>query len=130
VLRFVVGVLAIALFVMIVEFGRVRGRVGELETAGAPAPAAATQDPLGSPQTFKVVLKEMAVVPDVVEVPAGTPVTLDVVNQGEIPHNLAISGGPKTPDLKSTHRCPRRAAWCHPRCSDQMHRPADAVLSL
>jgi nitrite reductase (NO-forming) len=101
VLRFVVGVLAIALFVMIVEFGRVRGQVGALETAGAPAPAAATQDPLGSPQTFKVVLKEMAVVPDVVEVPAGTPVTLDVVNQGEIPHNLAISGGPKTPDLKT-----------------------------
>jgi plastocyanin len=101
VLRFVVGVLVIALFVMIVEFGRVRGQVGELETAGAPAPAAATQDPLGSPQTFKVVLKEMAVVPDAVEVPAGTPVTLNVVNEGEIPHNLAISGGPKTPDLKT-----------------------------
>jgi nitrite reductase (NO-forming) len=46
------------------------------------------------------VLKEMAVAPDVVEVPAGTPVTLNVVNEGEIPHNLAIGGGPKTPDLK------------------------------
>jgi hypothetical protein len=42
VLRFVVGVLVIVLFVMLVELGRVRGRVGELETAGAPAPAAAT----------------------------------------------------------------------------------------
>jgi hypothetical protein len=39
VLRFVVGVLVIALFVMIVELGQVRGRVGELETGGAPAPA-------------------------------------------------------------------------------------------
>jgi hypothetical protein len=39
VLRFVVGVLVIALFVMIVELGQVRGRVGELETGGAPAAA-------------------------------------------------------------------------------------------
>jgi len=100
VLRFVVGVLVIALFVMIVELGQVRGRVGSLETAGAPAPAAATQDPLGSPQTFRIVLKEMEVVPKVVEVPAGTPVTLNVVNEGAIPHNLAIGSGPKTPDLK------------------------------
>jgi nitrite reductase (NO-forming) len=101
VLRFVVGVLVIALFVMIVELGQVRGRVGELETAGAPAPAAATQDPLGSPQTFAIVLKEMVVVPDVVEVPAGTPVTLNVVNEGAVPHNLTIHGGPRTPDLKT-----------------------------
>src|SRR6266545_2485363 len=82
VLRFVVGVLFIALFVLIVEFAQVRGRVGELETGGAPAPAAATQDPLGSPQSFKIVLKEMEVIPKVVEVPAGTPVTLNVVNEG------------------------------------------------
>jgi nitrite reductase (NO-forming) len=100
VLRFVVGVLFIALFVLIVEFAQVRGRVGELETGGAPAPAAATQDPLGSPQSFKVVLKEMEVIPKVVEVPAGTPVTLEVVNEGAVPHNLTIDGGPKTPDLK------------------------------
>ena len=100
VLRFVVGVLVIVLFVMLVELGRVRGRVGELETAGAPAPAAATQDPLGSPQSFKLVLKEMEVVPKAVEVPAGTPVTLNVANQGAVPHNLTINGGPKTPDLK------------------------------
>src|SRR6266508_4219006 len=100
VLRFVVGVLFIALFVLIVEFAQVRGRVGGLETGGAPAPAAATQDPLGSPQSFKVVLKEMEVIPKVVEVPAGTPVTLNVVNQGAVPHNLTVEGGPKTPDLK------------------------------
>jgi plastocyanin len=93
-------VLVIALFVMIVELGQVRGRVDSLETAGAPAPAAATQDPLGSPQTFKIALKEMEVVPKFVEVTAGTPVTLNVVNEGAIPHNLAIGGGPKTPDLK------------------------------
>ena len=101
VLRFVVGVLVLALFVMIVELGQVRGRVGELETGGAPAPVAATQDPLGSPQTFRIVLKEMEVVPKVVEVPAGTPVTLNVVNEGAIPHNLAIGSGPKTPDLRA-----------------------------
>ncbi len=35
VLRFVVGVLVLALFVMIVELGQVRGRVGSLETAGS-----------------------------------------------------------------------------------------------
>jgi hypothetical protein len=52
---------------MVVELGQVRGRIGKLETGGAPAPAAATQDPLGSPQSFKVVLKEMQVVPDSVE---------------------------------------------------------------
>lgn len=101
VLRVVVGVLAIALLVMVVELGQVRGRVGRLETGGAPAPAAATQDPLGSPQSFQVVLKEMEVVPDAVEVPAGTPLTLNVVNQGQAPHNLALHGGPKTPDLKT-----------------------------
>jgi nitrite reductase (NO-forming) len=93
-------VLLLALTVTAVELGQVRGRVHTLETGGAPAPAAATQDPLGSPQSFKVVLKEMAVVPKVVEVPAGTPLTLDVVNQGQTPHNLALASGPKTPDLK------------------------------
>jgi nitrite reductase (NO-forming) len=46
------------------------------------------------------VLKEMEVVPKVVEVPAGTPVTLEVVNQGQTTHNLSLDGGPKTPDLK------------------------------
>ena len=99
VLRVVVAVLALVLFVMVVELGQVRGRIGKLETGGAPAPAAATQDPLGSPQSFKVVLKEMQVVPSSVEVPAGTPLTLEVVNQGQVPHNLALDGGPKTPDL-------------------------------
>jgi nitrite reductase (NO-forming) len=99
VLRVVVAVLALVLFVMVVELGQVRGRIGSLETGGAPAPAAATQDPLGSPQSFKVVLKEMLVVPASVEVPAGTPLTLEVVNEGEVPHNLALDGGPKTPDL-------------------------------
>ena len=69
VLRLGVAVLGIVLFVTAVELGQVRGRVGRLETGGAPAPAAATQDPLGSPQSFKVVLKEMEVVPKVVEVP-------------------------------------------------------------
>jgi nitrite reductase (NO-forming) len=100
VLRFAVGVLFLALLVMVIEFGQVRGRVSELETAGAPALAAATQDPLGSPQSFKVVLKEMVVVPKVVEVPAGTPLTLQVVNQGQTTHNLTMDSGPKTPDLK------------------------------
>ena len=41
----------------------------------------------------------MQVVPELVEVPAGTPLTLEVVNEGEVPHNLAMDGGPKTPDL-------------------------------
>jgi uncharacterized cupredoxin-like copper-binding protein len=100
VLRFVVGVMFLALLVMVIEFGQVRGRVQRIETGGAPAPAAAVQDPLGSPQSFKVVLKEMQVVPKVVEVPAGTPVTLNVVNQGAVPHNLTMEAGPKTPDLK------------------------------
>lgn len=45
VLRFVVGVMFLALFVMVVEFGQVRGRVHKLETGGAPALAPATQDP-------------------------------------------------------------------------------------
>jgi nitrite reductase (NO-forming) len=101
VLRLAVAVLGIVLVVTAVELGQVRGRVGRLETGGAPAPAVATQDPLGSPQSFKVVLKEMEVVPKVVEVPAGTPLTLDVVNQGQTPHNLALDGGPTTPDLKT-----------------------------
>ena len=100
-LRFVVGVMFLALFVMVVEFGHVRGRVDALETGGASALAPATQDPLGSPQSFKVVLKEMEVVPKAVEVPAGTPLTLNVVNQGQTMHNLALDGGPKTPDLKT-----------------------------
>ena len=99
VLRFGVGVIIIVLFVTAVELGRVRGRVAELETAGAAAPSA-TQAAAGSPQSFKVVLKEMEVVPKAVEVPAGTPLTLNVVNQGQTPHNLALDGGPKTPDLK------------------------------
>lgn len=42
----------------------------------------------------------MAVAPNNVEVPAGTPLTLEVVNQGQIPHNVALDGGPTTPDLK------------------------------
>ena len=100
VLRLVVAVLGLVLLVTAIELGNVRGRMGRLETGGAPAPAAATQAPLGSPQSFKIVLKEMEVVPKVVEVPAGTPLTLDVVNQGQTPHNLALNGGPKTPDLK------------------------------
>jgi hypothetical protein len=100
-LRVVVAALLIVLFVTAVELGRVRGRVEGLETGGAPAPAAATQDPLGSPQSFDLVLKEMEVVPSVVAVPAGTPLTLHVVNQGVAPHNLALQGGPKTPDLKN-----------------------------
>jgi nitrite reductase (NO-forming) len=100
-LRLVVAVLGIVLLVTAIELGQVRGRVGRLETGGAPAPAAATQDPLGSPQSFKVVLKEMEAVPKAVEVPAGTPLTLDVVNQGQVAHNLSLDGGgPKTPDLK------------------------------
>jgi nitrite reductase (NO-forming) len=100
-LRIVVAVLGLVLFVTAVELGRVRGRIDRVETGGAPAPAAATQDPLGSPQSFKVVLKEMEVVPKVVEIPAGTPLTLNVVNQGQTPHNLDLDGGPKTPDLKT-----------------------------
>ena len=104
VLRFVVGIMFLALFVMVVEFGQVRGRIQELETGGAPALAAATQDPLGSPQSFKVVLKEMEVVPKAVEVPAGTPLTLNVVNQGQTIHNLTLDSGPKTPDLKPARR--------------------------
>ena len=99
-LRLGVAVLGLVLLVTAIELGNVRGRVGRLETGGAPAPAAATQDPLGSPQSFKVVLKEMEVVPRSVEVPAGTPVTLDVVNQGQTVHNLSLDGGAKTPDLK------------------------------
>lgn len=100
VLRFVVGIMFLALLVMVIEFGQVRGRVHELETGGAPSLAAATQDPLGSPQTFKVVLKEMEVVPKAVEVPAGTPVILQVANQGAVAHNLTMDTGPKTPDLE------------------------------
>jgi nitrite reductase (NO-forming) len=42
----------------------------------------------------------MVVVPKVVEVPAGTPLTLNVVNQGQTTHNLTMDSGPKTPDLK------------------------------
>jgi nitrite reductase (NO-forming) len=99
-LRVAVAVLGLVLLVTAIELGNVRGRVGELETGGAPAPASATQDPLGSPQSFKLVLKEMEVVPKVVEVPVGTPVTLEVVNQGQTTHNLSLDGGPKTPDLK------------------------------
>ena len=100
-LRLVVAVMLLALLVLVIEFARVRGRVGRLETSGAPALAAATHDPLGSPQSFDVVLKEMEVVPKFVEVPAGTPLTLNVVNEGQTPHNLALHGGPKTPDLKT-----------------------------
>jgi nitrite reductase (NO-forming) len=100
VLRFAVGVLFLAMLVMVIDYGQVRARVGRLETQGAPAPAAAVQAQLGSPQSFKVMLKEMEVVPKMVEVPAGTPVTLQVVNQGTVTHNLTLDGGPKTPDLK------------------------------
>jgi hypothetical protein len=50
-LRVAVAVLGLVLPVTAIELGNVRGRVGELETGGAPAPAAATQDPLGSPQS-------------------------------------------------------------------------------
>jgi hypothetical protein len=81
-LRLVVAVMLLALLVLVIESARVRGRVGRLETTGAPALAAATHDPLGSPQSFNLVLKEMEVVPKFVEVPAGTPLTLNVVNEG------------------------------------------------
>jgi hypothetical protein len=73
VLRLVVGIMFLALLVMAVELGHVRGRVGQLETGGAPVAAPAEHAPLGSPQTVAVVLKEMEVSPKVVEVPAGTP---------------------------------------------------------
>jgi nitrite reductase (NO-forming) len=99
-LRVAVAVLGLVLLVTAIELGQVRGRVGRLETGGAPALAAATQGPLGSPQSFKIVLKDMAVVPKVVEVPAGTPLTLQVVNEGAVVHNLTLDGGPRTPDLK------------------------------
>ena len=67
-LRVAMAVLGIVLLVTAVELGQVRGRrVGKLETGGAPAQAAAAQAPLRSPQSVKVVLEEMAVVPKVVE---------------------------------------------------------------
>ena len=66
---------------------------------GGAGPGGGHAGATGLPQSFKIVLKEMEVVPKVVEVPAGTPLTLDVVNQGQTPH-LALNGGPKTPDLK------------------------------
>ena len=100
VLRLVVGIMFLALLVMAVELGHVRGRIGQLETGGAPVAAPAEHAPLGSPQTISVVLKEMEVDPKVVEVPAGTPLTLNVENQGQTVHNLSLDGGAKTPDLK------------------------------
>jgi hypothetical protein len=48
-LRLGVAVLGLVLLVTAIELGNVRGRIGKLETGGAPAQAAATQDPLGSP---------------------------------------------------------------------------------
>ena len=36
-LRLVVAVMLLALLVLVIEFARVRGRVGRLETSGAPA---------------------------------------------------------------------------------------------
>jgi nitrite reductase (NO-forming) len=100
VLRLAVGIMFLALLVVAVELGQVRGRVQHLETGGAPVAAPAVQAPLGSPQTVQVVLKEMEVVPKTVEVPPGTPLTLNVVNQGQTVHNLSLDGGAKTPDLK------------------------------
>jgi hypothetical protein len=106
VLRLVVGIMFLALLVMAIELGHVRGRVGQLETGGAPVAAPAEHAPLGSPQTVAVVLKEMEVDPKVVEVPAGAPLTLNVENQGQTTHNLSLDGGAKTPDLKPGGRPP------------------------
>ena len=41
VLRLVVGIMFLALLVMAVELGHVRGRIGQLETGGAPVAAPA-----------------------------------------------------------------------------------------
>ena len=73
VLRLVVGIMFLALLVMAIELGHVRGRVGQLETGGAPVAAPAEHAPLGSPQTVAVVLKEMQVDPRSSRSPPGRP---------------------------------------------------------
>jgi nitrite reductase (NO-forming) len=55
-------------------------------------------------QVVRVALVDRAVgydvTPDVLEVEEGTHVVLEVANEGEVPHNLAIEdGGPRTRDL-------------------------------
>jgi hypothetical protein len=53
VLRLAVGVIIIVLFVTAVELGRVRGRVAELETGGAPAGRRRPTSPAARPRRWR-----------------------------------------------------------------------------
>jgi nitrite reductase (NO-forming) len=46
----------------------------------------------GEPRTVEVSLREFSVTPSTVEVPAGSPLTLEVTNDGTMPHDLKLEG--------------------------------------
>jgi manganese oxidase len=52
-----------------------------------------------TPNVVTVILNEFNIEPKAIHVPAGN-VKLDVRNAGSLEHNLAIDGGPSTPNLK------------------------------
>ncbi len=100
VLRFGVFVMILALITLALWTRTLADQVTVLRAQSAAAAAPAAAAPIGSPETRDVLLKEMAVVPATIEVPAGTPLTLKVTNHGQVAHNLTIAGGPATPMLK------------------------------
>jgi plastocyanin len=63
-------------------------RIGALETQIAtPVPAAS---PEAEPAALTITMFDLAFEPKTVTIPADTPVTITLVNQGFLPHNLSI----------------------------------------
>lgn len=83
---------------LVAEGEEVLGRLSEAAPAAdAPAAAAPATAPDVRPEvTVDVTLTEFAVTADVTEIPAWATVTLNVTNDGSIPHDVEINGEVKT----------------------------------
>jgi nitrite reductase (NO-forming) len=66
---------------------------------GDGTPAASTAAANAGPKTVQITLADLSVTPSSIDVPAGTDLTLHVMNTGALVHNLTVDGGAKTSDL-------------------------------
>jgi hypothetical protein len=62
-------------------------------------PGGEAAEPAAPPATIAVSLTDFAIVVDIDALRSGWPVTFDVVNDGQLPHDLAIQEGTATPVL-------------------------------
>jgi plastocyanin len=90
-------VLAIPLAIMALALGAIAAGCGDdddeaEEAATTPATETNGGGAAGGGDTVDISLVDFAIEPDQVDVAAG-PVTFDVANDGEAPHNLEIEGG-------------------------------------